>query len=77
MTKRCTYDPEQPPLHLEDRNHVACVQYHVRDEEDREPERRVEVGAHHTERPEEALHRQECHVDLTAPAINNLRDAEA
>ena len=38
-----THDPEQPPFHLEHRDHVASILDHVGDEEGRQSERRVEV----------------------------------
>ena len=66
MTKRCTYDPEQPPLHLEDWDHVTTVLDHVGDEEGCKTECRVKVRADNTECPEEALHGQEGSVDLEA-----------
>ena len=66
-----THNPEQPPLHLEDRDHVARILDHVGNEERRQAERRVEVSADDTECPEEALHRQECRVDL-CHSVSNL-----
>ena len=62
--ERITHDPEQPTLHLEDRNHVPSIQNHIRQEERWQTEGRVEVRAHETERPEETLHRQEGQVRL-------------
>ncbi len=59
-----THDPEQPPLHLRNRNHVSTILDHVGDEEGRKTESRVEVCAHDTERPEEPLHSQEAQVYL-------------
>ena len=59
-----TYDPEQPSLHFEDRNHVTGVHNHDRNEESCKTESNIEVGAHETEGPEETLHSQERHIDL-------------
>lgn len=60
----CTYDPKQPPLHVEDRYHVAGILHHVREEECSQPVRRIEVRAHVAERPEETLHREKRYVIL-------------
>lgn len=57
--KRTTHDPEEPPLHLTDRDHVTGVHDKVGKEERRNPERRVEVPAEQPKRPEESLHRKE------------------
>ena len=38
-----THDPEQPPFHLEHRDHVTSILDHVGDEEGHQSERRVEV----------------------------------
>lgn len=59
-----TYDPEQPSLHLEDRNHVTSVDDHVRDKEHRETEGKIEAVAHKTERAEEALQSQVRQINL-------------
>ena len=69
---RKTYDPEQPPLHVVDGNHVAGVLDHVGHEESRQPERRVEVRAQQTEASEEALHGQVGNVRLESP-ISDVR----
>lgn len=52
-----TYDPEKPPFHLADGDHVSDVLDHVGHEERTDPERGVEARVHETEAPEEALHR--------------------
>lgn len=41
-----TYYPEQPSLHLEDRNHVSGIDNHVGHEEYSQAEGGVEVTAH-------------------------------
>ena len=64
MDKFSTYDPEQPPLHLRDRDHVADILNHVGHEEGTDTESCVEAREHVAERAEEALHRQERNVHL-------------
>ena len=64
MNKFSTYDPEQPPLHLRDRDHVANILNHVGHEESTDPEGGMETREHVAERAEEALHRQERNVHL-------------
>ena len=59
-----TYDPEKPPLHVVDGNHVASILDHVGHEDRAHPERGVEARVHQTEASEEALHRQEGEVHL-------------
>lgn len=60
----CTHNPEQPAFHLEDGNHVTGVNDHVRNEEGGKTESNIEVAAHQTECPKEALHSQETEVCL-------------
>lgn len=57
-----THNPEEPPLHLIDRNHVSNVHDQVGHEERRQPERGVVVRAEETEGTEEALDSQEREV---------------
>ena len=62
MTKRYTYDPEQPAFHIKQGYDVPAVADHVWHEERSNTKRAVEIRAEQTHRAEEALHGQESHI---------------
>ena len=64
VSRRITHNPEQPPLHVKDRDHITGVLDHVRHEERRNTEGVVEVRAQQADRPEESLHRDESNISL-------------
>ena len=58
-----THDPEQPSLHRGQRHPESDVLDDVHEENDGDPEGRVEIAEDKSKRSEEGLHRQEGQVD--------------
>lgn len=56
-------EPEEPPLHREDGNHVACVDDHDGDQDRGESGGDVVRLGHGSDQPEEGGHDQEREVD--------------
>ena len=59
-----THNPEKPPFHLRNRNHISNVLDHVWHEESADPKGRMEAREHVAHRAEEALHREVGNVNL-------------
>ena len=62
-TNEITHDPEEPPLHRSQRHPDPSVLEDMQEENDRNPECRVEIVEDESKRSEEGLHRQERQVD--------------
>ena len=62
-TNEVTHDPEKPSLHRTQRHPDSSVLKNVQEENDRNPERRVEIVEDESERSEEGLHHQEGQVN--------------
>ena len=60
---RVTHNPEKPSLHRSQWHPYSGILENVRGENDRNPERRVEIAEDKTERSEEGLHHQEDQVN--------------
>ena len=66
QSRRITHNPEQPPLHVKDRDHITGVLDHVQHEERRNTEGVVEVRAQQTDGSEESLHGDESNISLSS-----------
>ena len=62
-TNEITHNPEKPSLHRSQRHPDPSVLEDMQEENNRNPERRIEIMEDKSKRSEEGLHRQEGQVD--------------